>query len=179
MFGLIALFDEKTEELIKDIWRELTERSISAYAGEVVDRKPHITFASYNNLNLSDFIEQMDVTYNNQSVIDIKFSTIGSFLSSGALFFAPTVTKDLRELHSNHHRDFERFNDHPHSLYLPDNWIPHCTIANRLSAEKLNEAFNYCSKRTSAIFGKIVEVALIDVSEIGKAPIIYSKELKK
>jgi 2'-5' RNA ligase len=179
MFGLIAIFDEQTEELIKNIWMEIAEKSISAYAYEVKDRKPHITLASYNNLNLADFIIQMDGTYKNQSVIDIKFSTMGSFINSGALIFSPTVSKELSVFHSNHHKDFERLNDHPHSLYLPDNWIPHCTIANRLSPEKLNEAFYYCSRRSSTMLGKMVEVALIDVTQKGKAPIIYSKELTK
>ncbi|MFD1851287.1 2'-5' RNA ligase family protein [Oceanobacillus bengalensis] len=179
MYGLIAIFDETTEELIKNIWKELKDNFISSYAYEVEDRKPHITLASYNNINKKDFIKQMDVTYQNQSVIDIKFNTIGSFLSSGALFFSPTTTKDLIEFHLNHHKDFESFNDNPNSLYLPNNWIPHCTIANRLSQEKLNQAFDYCSKRHRTIRGKIVEVVLIDVSDKDKAPIIYSKELKK
>lgn len=74
---------------------------------------------------------------------------------------------------------FERFNDNPISLYLPDSWIPHCTIANRLSQEKLTEAFNDCSKRHSTILGQIVEVALINVSDERQAPIIYSKGFKK
>jgi hypothetical protein len=177
MYGLIAIFDERTDELIKNTWKELKEKSISTYAYEVKNRKPHITLASYNNLNETDFIKQMNETYKNQSEIGITFNTIGTFLNSGALFFSPTVTKDLIEFHFNHHKDFKRFNDNPNSLYSPDNWIPHCTIANRLSSEKLNEAFNYCSKRHRTILGKIVEVALIDVSEKHKAPIIYSKEL--
>ena len=179
MYGLISIFDEFTEQLIKNIWKELKENSISSYAYEVEDRIPHITFASYNNLDITDFIEQMDVIYSNRSVIDIQFSTIGSFLNSCTLFFSPTVTKELFELHSNHHMIFERFNDNPNSLYLPGNWIPHCTIANRLSQEKLIEAFNYCSKRQSTIIGQIVKMALIDVSDKNKAPIIYSKELIK
>ncbi|WP_244668231.1 hypothetical protein [Bacillus sp. NTK074B] len=82
MYGLIALFDETTEQLIQDIWRELKERSISFYAYEVEDRKR-------------------------------------SFLNSGALFFSPNVTKELFEFHANHHKEFESFNENPHSLYLP------------------------------------------------------------
>ncbi|GHH99462.1 2'-5' RNA ligase family protein [Neobacillus kokaensis] len=179
MYGLIAIFDETTEQLIKTIWKELYERSISAYAYEVEDRIPHITLASYNNLNISDFIEQINEIYENQPAIDIKFNSIGSFLNSGALFYSPTMTKDLFEFHANHHKKFEQFNDDPNSLYIPDHWIPHCTIANRLSLEKLTEAFHYCTKRISTIQGKIVGVALIDVSDKSKAPIIYSKELIK
>ena len=32
MYGLIAIFDEKTEQLIKEIWKQLSEKSISFYA---------------------------------------------------------------------------------------------------------------------------------------------------
>ena len=179
MYALIALFDETTEKLLKNIWKELKERDISAYAYEVEDRRAHMTLASYNNLNIAKFKEQMDEIYINQSDIDIKFNSIGSFFNSGTLFFSPTVTKELLEFHTSHHKYFERFNDNPNSQYLPGNWIPHSTIANRLSTKKLTEAFNYCSKKGSTILGKIVEVALIDGSNKSKSLIIYSKELKR
>ena len=177
MYGLIAAFDQSTESFIKNVWKELKEKSISSYAYEVEDRIPHITLASYNQLNRGDFFDQMDETYQYQSKIDINFKSIGSFLKSGALYYSPTVTKGLYELHSNHHKDFGRFHDDSNSLYLPDHWIPHCTIANRLTQGKLQEAFHYCSKRHTTLFGKIVKVALIEVTEKHKAPIIYSKEL--
>lgn len=179
MYGLIAIFDETTEQIIKDIWKELKERSISFYAYEVEDRIPHITLAGYNDLNPSYFTKQMDVFYEGKQAIDITFNTIGSFLNSGALFLSPTVTTELIEFHSNHHKIFEQFNDDPNSLYLPNRWIPHCTIANRLSPEKLSKAFDYCSKRNATIAGQIKEVALIDVSNKNKAPIIYSKKFGK
>lgn len=178
MYGLVALFDERTEKIIKEIWKELQEKSISFYANEVENRRPHITLASYKNLNRIEYLNQMEEFYEGKQAIDINFNSIGSFLNSGALFFSPIVTKELIELHTSHHKYFEKFNDDPNSLYLPNSWIPHCTLANRLSAEKLSEAFNYCSKRNNTITGKIKEVAIIDVSFKNKAPIIYSKEFK-
>jgi 2'-5' RNA ligase len=108
MYGVIALFDEKTEQIIKDIWKELSEKSISFYAEEVEDRRPHITIASYNNLNKSEFIRLMDKFYDDKTNVDITFSSIGSFLSSGTLFFLPTVTTELIEFHFNHHEYFKK-----------------------------------------------------------------------
>ncbi|WP_422660601.1 2'-5' RNA ligase family protein [Paenibacillus sp. EC2-1] len=179
MYGVIALFDEQTEQMIRNIWDELTERSISFYADEVVDRKPHITLASYNHFIKSDFIKQMDDFYNNAPELDISFSSIGSFLRSGALYFTPIVTRELLDFHSNHHKRFVLFNDDPESLYLPDRWIPHCTIANRLSPEKLAEGFHYCSRRNDAIYGKITEVAIIEFMDKSNVPVIYSKKLER
>ncbi|MFJ7935579.1 2'-5' RNA ligase family protein [Sporosarcina sp. NPDC096371] len=179
MYAIIAVFDEKTEQIIKDIWKELKDLSISFYAYEVENRKPHITLASYMDINIAEYVRQMEVFYKDQESINVSLNSIGSFMNSGTLFFSPTVTKDLFELHSDHHKEFKQFNDDPSSLYLPDRWIPHCTIANRLSPEKLSEAFNYCSKRNNTLFAQIKEIALIDVSDKSKAPIIFTMELKK
>ncbi|MFJ8064035.1 2'-5' RNA ligase family protein [Psychrobacillus sp. NPDC096426] len=179
MYGIIALFDEQTEQMITDIWKELKEKSISYYAYEVENRRPHITLASYNKIYKNEYMKLMDEFYNDKQAIDITFNAIGSFLNSGTLFFSPTVTEELFEFHANHHRNFQQFNDDPNSFYLPNSWIPHCTIANRLSSEKLLEAFDCCSKRNDIIYGKIKEVAIIKVSSSNYAPIIYSKELTK
>lgn len=179
MYGVIALFDEKTEQMVKDLWKDLKEESISTYAFEVEDRRPHITLGSYYKINKIHYLKLMDEFYNDKQAIDIKFNAISSFLNSGTLFLSPTVTNELIELHANHHRVFNQFNDVPNSVYLPNSWMPHCTIANRLSSEKLVEAFEYCSKLNDVIYGKIQEIAIIETFNPGKAPIIYSKRLKE
>lgn len=178
MYGFIALLDEKTECLIKDIWKELKELSISSYAFEVEDRVPHITIASYQDLNIEKFISDFETYFDEKKMIDFSFNTIGSFLNSGTLFFSPVVTNELFDFHMDFHRNFVDFNSDEDSLYLPGKWIPHCTIANRLSREKLKEAFDYCSQRSDSIKGRLSEVALIDVSEPNKAPILFKKKLK-
>jgi 2'-5' RNA ligase len=182
MYAVIALFDNHTENLIKEVWQELHERELSFYAAEVKNRIPHITLASYNSLEKERIISLMGEVYENESSVDITFKTIGSFLKSGALFLSPTVTEELLTFHSNFHVQFKTFNDNPNSLYLPDNWIPHCTIANKLSRDKLTEAYDYCLQRIETIKGEIVEIALIELlyDKNGKcieAPVVYSKKL--
>lgn len=175
MYGLLALFDESTETAVKGIWKALKDHSISSYAYEVEDRKPHITLASYRELDIAQFIGKMDEFYVNQRKVDISFNAIGSFLQSGTLFLSPTITSELMELHTNHHRYFSEFND-PESMYLPNSWIPHCTLANRLPAEKLQEAFVFSAKEVSSISGSINEVALIEVLGSNEISVIFSKK---
>ncbi|MFF2878064.1 2'-5' RNA ligase family protein [Gottfriedia sp. NPDC057991] len=177
MYGVVALFDAETEQIIKDIWTELREKSISFYADEVVDRKPHITLASYHSLDKLKFIEQLDDFYENKPEIDIRFHSIGSFLNTGILYFSPNVTKNLIEFHENFHIQFKHFNDNPESVYLPEKWVPHCTLANRLSLDKLVEAYNYCLYRNDTIVGKLQKIAIIEMVSNNNAPIIYSKSL--
>ncbi|WP_158175251.1 2'-5' RNA ligase family protein [Heyndrickxia camelliae] len=181
MYGFIALLDKKTEEVVKEIWRDLKKQSISYYAEEVEDRKPHITIAGYNRLEKSDFIRSMDQFYDSSPEVEIAFNTLGTFLNSGTLFLSPTISAPLSNFHRNHHDNFKKYNDNPESLYLPGNWIPHCTLANRLSHEKLCEAFAYCSHKLNTIKAKIAEVALIEtIYEGGRcvaALEVYSKKL--
>jgi 2'-5' RNA ligase len=178
MYGVIALFDEKSEQFIKDIWRNLRDLGISNYAYEVEDRRPHLTLASYTNLDLEAFKKKMNRVYENQRVLPVTFSSIGSFIGSGTLFFSPTITKNLMDFHLQYHLQLEGFTNDPDSIYLPDKWIPHCTIANRLSPRKLSEAFHFCSYKGEAFSAFIQEVALIDASQKNKAPILYSIELR-
>ncbi|WP_114166855.1 2'-5' RNA ligase family protein [Exiguobacterium sp. TNDT2] len=163
MYGMIALFDEQTEKRIQEVWEGLKQEGITSYAYEVSNRQPHITLASYSSLNVEAYIELMDSYYQSKEVINLTFSTLGTFIQSSALFLSPTISSGLRSLHLEHHRIFGEFNDNAESLYLPDSWIPHCTLANRLSKEKMEDAFEYCTDIVKPIAGKIVEVALIEL----------------
>lgn len=177
MYGVIAKFDENTDQIIKDIWRELREKSISFYADEVVNRVPHITLASYGEININEFIDEINSFYDDKKGFEIIFNSIGSFLNSGTLFLSPVVNSQLLEFHTHHHKYFQKYNDNPNSLYLPDKWLPHCTLANRLTPEKLSEAFMYCLQRNDSINGIIKEIAVIEMISKNNVPIIFSKQL--
>jgi hypothetical protein len=177
MYGIIGLFDKETDNKIRMIWEELHAESISFYAEEVVDRKPHITLGSYETLDEGECIRKLDEFYQGQSCLDISFASLGTFLNSGALYLAPVVTSELLHLHKRHHEQFNQFNQNTQSLYSPNQWIPHCTLANRLTTAKLTQAFNYCLNRVQPITGKLTEVAIIRV-EGDKAPVISSVKLK-
>jgi 2'-5' RNA ligase len=182
MYWVAALFDEETEQEIRQIWEELREEKISYYADEVKDGRPHITLASYSELDKSKYITDMKKCYENKGEIEICFNTLGSFLNYGTLFFSPTVTKNLMDFHALHYEFFEDVNSMANPLYMPGKWIPHCTLANKLPEEELAKAFQYCLKRNDSINGRITEIALIELAEDQgeqmEAPIIFSVPLQ-
>ena len=51
MYWVIGLFDKETEQKVEDIWTQLSENSISFFSEEMKDARPHITLASYYDLN--------------------------------------------------------------------------------------------------------------------------------
>ncbi|WP_409250881.1 2'-5' RNA ligase family protein [Bacillus sp. SCS-153A] len=182
MYWVAALFDEKTEKLIKQIWKELAQESLSYYEEEIKNPRPHITLASYSELDKERYIDEMKKLYENQQEMEICFNTLGSFLNYGTLFFSPTMTKELMDLHAAHHKNFN-YNETTNALYQPGKWIPHCTLANKLSEEELAKAFQFCLKRNDSINGKITEIALIEMEDSQddqlEAPIIFSVPLKE
>jgi 2'-5' RNA ligase len=181
MYWVIALFNGKTEELIQEIWKELTFKNISYYEDEINDARPHITIGSYKELDKESYIKALKEYYEHKKPIDITFNTVGSFLNFGTLFFSPTITRELLNFHTDHHEFFHEFNETANPLYLPDKWIPHCTLANKLSPEKLSQGFKHCLERGDSIEGKITGIALIELVDDSKdcidAPIVYSKSL--
>ncbi|MGD6802802.1 2'-5' RNA ligase family protein [Rossellomorea aquimaris] len=181
MYWIAALFDEKTENEIKQIWKELSEESLSFYGEEIKNGRPHVTIASYTNMDKEQCIRKMNELYSNKKQVDICFNTLGSFLNYGTLFFSPTATKELMDLHNSHYEIFREFSEEANSLYMPNQWIPHCTLANKLPEEELAAAFQYCLKRNESINGKITAIALIELAEEqGKqmeAPIIHTVPL--
>lgn len=182
MYGVLACFDNETEKYFKNLWQQLVDNNISYYSEEVKDRRPHITIADYNKLDEKKFIEDMDKFYNSKPKIQVTLSVLGTFLNSGTLFIAPALSKELLNFHNRYHECFEQYNDEPSSFYLPDKWIPHCTIANRLSQEKLLGAFNYCSQKIGVIKAQISELSLIKIkNEINnrhEVSIVFSKKFQ-
>jgi len=91
MYGVIALFDERTEKQIQRHWDELYDRNLSHYSKAVEDRRPHITLAAYQNLKKASFIRQMDEFFNATDRMPVMFGALGTFLQSKTVFLSPTV----------------------------------------------------------------------------------------
>ncbi|GIP29349.1 hypothetical protein J23TS9_44790 [Paenibacillus sp. J23TS9] len=181
MYGVVLHFEQEIELMIKKIWGELSELSISNYAEEVIDRKPHITLAGYQNMNIDDFIYSFDRLFDMQSKFHLEFNVLGTFIHSGTLFLTPTPARELLDIHAKLHKELGKYPTDS-DLYLPGQWIPHCTIANRLSQDKLLEAFNYCTNNMEMITALVNEVSIIKAeyqnNKCISAPAIYTKILK-
>ncbi|WP_274654588.1 2'-5' RNA ligase family protein [Paenibacillus humicola] len=162
MFAVVAHFDQKTEQAINAIWEGLSDSSISDYAYDISDRKPHITIADYSDID-DEFLLAFQALYRSKVKIQIVFNALSTFLNTGTLMLAPAPSKQLIDLHTDHHARFREYSN-PESFYLPNRWTPHCTIANRLSQTRLNAAFDYCSKHLVTLHSEIVEIAVIKIA---------------
>jgi hypothetical protein len=178
MYAIIALFDEPTEQKIKAIWYDLKRRGMSNYVDDMRHRLPHITIATYESLHHPQLVNKLIHFYKGQYEMNVEFHAVGSFLKSGVVFLAPTITKELLALHEKHHLMFDDYNHNPASHYLPGKWTPHTTLSSHLAAEKLGHVFQY-SVKLAPIKGKITSIALIESIQGNRVEIIFRKRLKK
>lgn len=180
MYGVVLHFDSETNHKINNLWGGLNEEGISSYANEIENRKPHLTIADYSDLEESSFKNRFCDYYDSTPRMCLTFSMLGTFIKSGALFLSPNPTMELLELHFNHHHHFKEYNVFSNSTYNPEKWIPHCTIANRLSDQKLLEALQYSTKRLESIQAEVQEISLIKLQYKDNKRVvetILSKEL--
>ncbi|MGV3353159.1 hypothetical protein [Streptococcus orisratti] len=85
MYALIAILDENTEKIIKNIWQEMSDQNLSHYAYEVYNRAPHITLASFETTNLKAVIEKLRIILSKYSYQPVTFNHLSTFLGSRML----------------------------------------------------------------------------------------------
>lgn len=163
-YAVVGYFDFEIEAQFKKVWSVLNESNISNYGVVSNSKRPHITIADYDNVEKEKFIGMLYNFCSGKSKISISFNVLGTFLNSGTLFLAPSLSKELTDLHSSYHTHFDSFNQNHSSLYLPGKWIPHCTIASRLSDENMLQAFQYCKNHLKGIYGFLSQIALIEIT---------------
>ncbi|TLS36425.1 2'-5' RNA ligase family protein [Pseudalkalibacillus caeni] len=163
MYAVVGFLDRQSEQRIRNVWNELSDQGITSYFKETDYMRPHLTIADYENINKTEFTSLLRRFYSEKAKIPLSINGLGSFLNTGTLFVSPTFTNTLRAFHTGHHEAFRQFHDDPGSLYVPDKWIPHCTIASRLNQQQLKEAFSYCSNNLSATTAQISEIALLEL----------------
>jgi 2'-5' RNA ligase len=183
VYALVAYLDYETEEWFRKTWKDLSQKNITQYGVETKGKRPHITIADYDNLDKERFVNLLNKFYKDKLKVDISLNILGTFINTGTLFRSPTLSTELFDFHSSHHNYFKEFNIDENSFYLPGKWSPHCTIASRLSEDNMIQAFRYCKNNLNEIYGKLNEIALIEIefNEEGIAiedTVVFSKELK-
>jgi len=183
VYALVGYLDDETEACFRKSWEELSEKNITQYGVETKGKRPHITIADYDDLDKDRFIDLLRKFYEDKSKVDISLNILGTFINTGTLFLAPTLSTELLSFHSSYHNHFKEFNINVNSFYLPGKWGPHCTIASRLSEDNMVQAFRHCKNNLNKIHSKLNEIALLEVelNDVGiaiKDTVIFSKELK-
>lgn len=162
--AVCVFFDAETEAIIRELWTQIASAGISSEMPDVGWR-PHITLAGCDQLDILHYESALQDFSRQSSVLPITFSSVGCFVApKSTLFLAPTITQDLLDLHRRHQSIVANHALRMSHYYLPDQWVPHCTLALNLTTEALMHSIEVCQQQIRLpIVGTLVEIGVVQV----------------
>jgi 2'-5' RNA ligase len=124
----------------------------------------HITLGVYDAVDISGLEKALSEIPSN--AVELTFPAVGSFPGErSVLFAAPTVTRDLLDLHEHYHQVSASCGS-CHEHYKPGAWFPHMTLAMNLTRDDLNAAMNAISNRWVSITCRADAIRLVRFSPV-------------
>lgn len=181
-FAVIMLFDDATDHKVRAIWDALRQENIPVDFPEV-GGSPHVSLALFDDIDREAFRERLQAFITHRKSFDICFSHVGTFGNQrGVIFLGPVPESELLDIHEAFHQTFDEFRPHFHSpyrissdYYLPDQWVPHCTLANSLSEDQVAQAIKIACRFELPISGRIEHIGLIRYPPIEQIQVLDFK----
>jgi len=161
----IELFlDEPSADVLRQLWRRIAEAGISSHLHESGVR-PHLTLAVGDRVDdpsVETVLREWGTANRSRQ---ITFNGLGLSPSERAnVFLTPIVTRDLLELHQDLHDRLKGLVVSPWTRYLPEHWVPHCTIVERVPPINLARTIEIARSAPFPVEASLVEIALVEFS---------------
>ena len=166
-YAILLHFDKNSEARIYELWKEAVKAGGDSYLIDVALR-PHITLAIFEDTDIQPFCSKLEVFTKQIKKFNLNLGSIGTFASNqGVLFLSPIMTEELIELHKSFYEFFEGELEGINSYYMPNNWVPHCSISINNTIESLVSIM----KKTIEIFEPL-DIRIREISIIESKPAI-------
>ncbi|WP_294353035.1 2'-5' RNA ligase family protein [uncultured Clostridium sp.] len=159
MYLVSVYFDDESSEKIQRLINKVGDKSGNKF---MIEGKvpPHITIAAFQTKEESKVIEILGNNIKDIKDTIITWASIGIFKSS-VIFLAPVLNKGLHNISVCINKGLSLVDDIAISkFYLPFQWMPHTTIAKKLSREELMIAFQELEKNFTIFSGRITKIGL-------------------
>lgn len=165
-YAVILCFDAVFAEEVKRIWNHLNYNAT----------QPHITLADFNQIDLNSFEQDFNTFFQDFQSFEVNFSSVGFFPKTTTVYLAPTITNTLWNLHQAFHDKFSKYDISPQSYYIPNHWVPHCTLKSKLASDHIQKAVNYCINQITIKKALVNRVKLIELT-IDDGKVIGNRDL--
>lgn len=160
MYLVSLYFDEETNKKIQGFMKCAAENSGNT---NMMDNNvpPHITLTAFESREREAvLIEKFDETLRGLSQGDIKWVSVAAFFPQ-VLYLVPVLNDWLHGLLEGVCCALVTCSDTQiQDCYRPFNWIPHTTVARRLSGEQMQKAFVALQESFVPFEGSVVRIGL-------------------
>lgn len=159
MYLVSLYFDAKTDNKIRNLIKLVARKSGNLF---MIEEKvpPHITIAAIESKDEAQLVECLHGICDQLEQGQITWGSVGTFLPY-VIYIAPILNQYLHEVSV-------QFNSKLATLdgvklrqnYQPFSWIPHTTIAKKMSPEEMRVAFEVLQTSFGVMEGNVVRIGL-------------------
>jgi 2'-5' RNA ligase len=146
-FAVELYFDQKLEARVFSFRKTIYELGITPILGALGD-KPHVSLAVFSKADPAKLKQIADSLAQTLEPFPVQLEAVGTFPTpDNVLFLTPIPTKQLLKIHHQFHQYLQDESIESSEYYLPDRWVPHCTIEINLPDEQLDRAIQHCRQQ--------------------------------
>jgi 2'-5' RNA ligase len=165
-YGVMLYFDDQTEKTILNIWQSLAENNLSSGMLDAGIR-PHITLAIYEELDCRSCENVLTKITTKTASLPIQFTHLGIFTNPEPVVFAsPLVTKELLDFHKDLQARLANEGKNPWELYIPGQWVPHCTLSLGYKIENQAEIIRICQTMSLPMDVRAVQLGVVNFKPV-------------
>lgn len=137
-YAIEMFFNEEMEKKLFHYVERIAEENLSRKFLDYRAR-PHVALAGFNDVDEKECIERLKEFAGNHCKLPAYIGSLGMFTDTKTIFASPIMTESMYQLQRELHECFRGFDTKGYEWYLPERWVPHCTLA--LMREESNEEF--------------------------------------
>ena len=158
-YAIILYFDDETEVKFNGLIEQLACKSNNY----MIDNKipPHITISMFSTSEISKAEHVISSHIHELKKCEIVWASIGTFIPQ-VLFAAPVMNQQLIDVYETTNRLLEPVSDSQNRFYQFNSWVPHTTLATKMTIEELHCAFEAVSHKFTPLSGCANRIALVE-----------------
>jgi 2'-5' RNA ligase len=137
-YAIELVFDEESQNKINKIREMLSSNGVH---DEAVPTN-HVSIADFETDDLDELKLKVKEFADSIHKFKLNLVTAGTFMTKeNVIFLQPVMTEKLMNVHKMFLDSMKDFDGKANEYYNHNKWVPHCTIAIRLSDEELIKGF--------------------------------------
>lgn len=164
MYLISLYFDEKTNKKIQLLIGNIARGSDNAY---MIDKQvpPHLTLMAFESkLPQEKLISIVEEVVSRWPKGRLHWVSAGAFFPQ-VIYLAPVLNEYLQRLMEKVYGALAAQPDtNIQSCYRPYSWLPHTTVAKKLSQEQMQAAFAILQKEFAPFEGQVVKIGLSETT---------------
>jgi len=133
-YAIELVFDKDSQNTINHIRQQLSENGVHDEAVKL----NHISIGDYQTDNIEGLKRKVVEFSRTIKPFDLSLVSVGTFMTEeNVIFLEPVMTEELMDIHRRFINFMKDFDGKLNQYYDIDKWMPHSTIAIRLSDKEL------------------------------------------